>query len=96
MLNVNNVKTDNFKKQVELEELLIFLKDRIKDNPVPLGQRLLGPDEVAEFLGVSKRSVLENYSLQADFPRTIKLPSKSANGQPRWKAKEIIAWVDSL
>lgn len=63
---------------------------------VPLNRAIWSPDDVAEYLRVAKRTVVEHYSKQPDFPKAIQLPSKGKNGQLRWKAAEVIKWAESL
>lgn len=51
--------------------------------------------DVAVYLKVTPRQVLERYAAMPGFPKAIRLPSPSGGlGHPRWKAKEIIAWTE--
>jgi predicted DNA-binding transcriptional regulator AlpA len=51
--------------------------------------------DVAAYLKVKPRQVLERYARLTGFPKAIRLPSPSGgHGHPRWKAKEIAAWAD--
>jgi hypothetical protein len=47
-------------------------------------------------LKVGPRQVVDRYSNLPGFPEAIRLPSERGQGRKRWKAGEIIAWVDQL
>jgi predicted DNA-binding transcriptional regulator AlpA len=72
-----------------------ILGDRLA-RKIPIEHELWDGEQMAEYLKVSKRQVLERYAAQPGFPRAIRLPSDNGNGQRRWKAKEIIAWAEGL
>lgn len=59
---------------------------------VPIEVDLWGPDEIAAYLKVSRRTVAERYAARPDFPKCYRLPGEK--GQLRWKAKEIMAWAE--
>lgn len=66
-------------------------------NPsIPLRVDLWGAKQIAAYLKVSPRQVLERYALLSGFPLPIRLPSATGKrGNPRWKAWEVIQWVES-
>lgn len=52
--------------------------------------------ECGAYLKVSPRQVLERYAPLPEFPRAIRLPSVGGGrGQPRYLAREVIAWAES-
>jgi predicted DNA-binding transcriptional regulator AlpA len=57
-------------------------------------ERLWTPADVAAYLGVSKRTVAERYAARPDFPSAIRLPSDSGHGLMRWKAGDVMRWVE--
>jgi hypothetical protein len=61
---------------------------------IPVTIDLWRAREVAAYLKVTPRHVLERYAIMPGFPAPIRLPSPSGIGHPRWKAKEIIAWTE--
>ena len=65
---------------------------------IPLRIDLWGAKQIAAYLKVTPRQVLERYALLPGFPRAIRLPSISGKrgAPPRWKAWEIIKWVESF
>jgi len=67
----------------------------IQKSDIPLSVALWNAETIAAFLQVSPRQVLERYAPMPGFPQAIRLPSVSAKkGHPRWKAEEIIDWVN--
>jgi predicted DNA-binding transcriptional regulator AlpA len=50
--------------------------------------------QIAEELDMSINSVRNYVTKKPGFPAPIRLPSKTGKGHPRWKANEVIAWVE--
>jgi predicted DNA-binding transcriptional regulator AlpA len=50
--------------------------------------------QIAEELDMSINSVRNYVTKKPGFPSPIRLPSKTGKGHPRWKAKEVIDWVE--
>ncbi len=62
---------------------------------IPIEFDLWGSAEIAAYLKVSSKHVLDRYAPMTDFPLAIRLPTQNGgHGQPRWKASEIIAWAE--
>jgi len=62
-----------------------------------MNDRLLKPEEVAEYLGVCTRQVVERYAPMPDFPKAVVLPSPSkAKAHRRWLQSDIENWIRSL
>lgn len=62
---------------------------------IPLAVDLWSHAEIAAYLKVEPRQVGDRYVLLPGFPRAIRLPSQGrGRGHPRYKAAEIIAWVE--
>lgn len=57
-------------------------------NP-PWEQVLWTPDQIAEYLSVSPRTVAEKYAPRPDFPRAL----RPGGGHPRWLAHEVCTWA---
>ncbi|MCG7865447.1 MAG: helix-turn-helix domain-containing protein [Candidatus Thiodiazotropha taylori] len=67
---------------------------RMTNSPVPPEKDLWGPDEVANYLKVNRRTVAERYAARPDFPKVAKrLPGE--RGQLRWRAKDIMKWANN-
>jgi predicted DNA-binding transcriptional regulator AlpA len=61
---------------------------------VPLNRAIWSPDDVADYLRVARRTVAEKYANDPKFPRPIRLNVTGNRGMLRWKASEIMAWVE--
>ncbi len=61
---------------------------------VPLNRAIWSPEDVGDYLRVAPKTVTGHYACRPDFPEAMRLPSKGKNGRLRWKAAEIIAWVE--
>lgn len=77
-----------------IDQLATALSARIR--PVlPPEIDLWSGKEIADYLKVGARQVLERYAPLPSFPRAIRLPTPDGSkGQPRWKADEVIAWAE--
>lgn len=65
---------------------------------VPLSIRLWSTEAIATYLQRPTQVVRERVVCMPGFPRPIRLPAVSggkAIAHPRWKASEVIAWVES-
>lgn len=66
-------------------------------NRIPIEIDLWDSARIGEFLKVGSRQVLERYAPLPNFPRAIRLPTpQGGNGQPLWKAVEVIAWAEKF
>lgn len=54
--------------------------------------QLLNIHQIAAMCGVSARTI-SRWRVRGDFPETIRLPGIAGN--PRWRARDIEAWIDS-
>lgn len=82
--------------EVELliEKLADAIADRIRP-VVPIEHQLWTTKEIGEFLMISPNKVVERYASLPDFPKRIELPTaEGRKTQPRWKAKDVINWVE--
>jgi len=68
------------------------------DNPmIPLEIALWDAKTIATYLRRdSVKSVLETVVVVPGFPRPVRIPTTRGPGQPRWKAVEVIAYVESF
>ncbi|PRE90143.1 hypothetical protein [Burkholderia gladioli] len=80
----------------DLVERIVSELDRRVKAPVPLDIALWSTKEIGEYLQRPAQSVRERIVVLPGFPAPIRLPS-GENGRsfPRWKATEVIAWVES-
>ncbi len=81
----------------EIEQLVIDSLDKLADRMmIPLSVDIWGPEEIAAYLKISRRTASEKVTKLPGFPQSIYLPSAGrGRGHPRWKAVEVIEWVQS-
>ena len=88
--------------QDTLRALAAALAEQLATHPqpivVPIDVALWTLIEVASFLRVSEQHCRERLASLPSFPRAIRLPSSgpAGRGAPRWKAREIIDWSETL
>ncbi|MEW5710019.1 MAG: hypothetical protein AB1830_14110 [Pseudomonadota bacterium] len=77
-----------------IERLAEAIAQRVSP-PIPLQVDLWSAEEIAAYLKVGRRQVLERYAPLPGFPRAIRLPAPGGGqGHPRWRAAEVIAWAE--
>lgn len=64
-------------------------------SPIPLSVDLWSAKEIATYLKMAERVVIERVVALPGFPQAIRLPTqRGTKGHPRWKASEVITWVE--
>ncbi|OVE47202.1 hypothetical protein [Chromobacterium violaceum] len=61
---------------------------------VPIDKALWSPATCAQYLGVSERHFSERLSLQPGFPEAFNVAAGEKRMDLRWKAKDIMSWVE--
>jgi hypothetical protein len=56
---------------------------------------LLDSVDVAAMLRVTPEVFLRDYATSVGFPKAYRLTKKVGRGHPRWKRREITAWIDA-
>lgn len=64
--------------------------------PIPVEIDLWDAERIANLLKVGVRQVAERYASEPGFPRPILLPNGGAKQNRRWKATEILEWIETL
>jgi hypothetical protein len=79
-----------------LDRIVIELDKRIKA-AIPIEHALWSTKEIGEYLQRPAQVVRERIACLPGFPESIRLPNLDGKGTtfPRWKASEVIAWVES-
>ncbi|WP_244133422.1 hypothetical protein [Burkholderia gladioli] len=78
-----------------VEQIVSELERRLKAT-VPLENALWSTKEIGEYLQRPAQSVRERVVVLPGFPAPFRLPSgEHGRSFPRWKAMEVIAWVES-
>ncbi|PZP63446.1 MAG: hypothetical protein DI596_03010, partial [Azospira oryzae] len=68
-----------------IDRLAKAVAERIS-RPIPIQVDLWSADEIAAYLKVCRRYVIDRYSKLPDFPPAIRLPSAGGRtGHPRWR-----------
>jgi hypothetical protein len=70
----------------------ILAELRRQRTPTGLDAALWDADDVAAYLRVERRYVLERLAIRTDWPRAIRL-TDGPKGSARWRAREVIAWA---
>lgn len=52
-------------------------------------------NEIAEVLKVSKSQVYQRIVPSPSFPKARRIPTVSGKGHPRWRAIEVLEWIES-
>lgn len=77
-----------------IDQLAAAVVDRL-GRQIPIDVDLWGTAEVAAYLKLASKVVSERIVTLPGFPQAIRLPCKGGGrGHPRWKAIEVIAWVE--
>ena len=63
---------------------------------VPVDDQIWSKEQVAEYLGVSPRQVIERYATKPDFPKGFKIGTAKRSSPVRWMAIEVIEWAKSF
>ena len=81
-----------------VELLIQKLADAIadRDKPaIPFEHQLWTTEDIAVYLKVATSRVVVDFASLPDFPGRIELPTgRGRVAQPRWKAIEVIEWVE--
>lgn len=78
-----------------LERIVEELDKRIKPS-IPIEHALWSTKEIGEYLQRPAQVVRERIVCLPGFPESIRLPNVDGGKSfPRWKAAEVIAWVES-
>jgi predicted DNA-binding transcriptional regulator AlpA len=78
---------------IPINELAEEIAERLRQ-AIPLSIALWDMSTIAAYLKVTQRHVGERIVCLPSFPKAIRLPSAKGNSHPRWKAAEVIDWVE--
>ena len=77
------------------EELLEKILEKLNaPPPIPLSIDLWDIASIAAYLKRDPQVVRERMACLPDFPKAIRLPTKTGRAQPLYKAAEVIAWTN--
>lgn len=80
----------------DITHLVEQLAEAITRRPViPIDRQLWTADDVAQYLRVNRRAVMERYAPLPNFPQPIRIPAADNKvSRPRWKAVEVMRWAE--
>lgn len=79
----------------QLEAILERMAEKMQPVKIPLSVELWSTRTCAAYLGCSESNFGQKYACLLDFPAAIRLPQAGGRrSQPRWKAREVIAWAE--
>lgn len=84
------------KEEIDLliQKLAAAIADKIKP-AVSFEYQLWTKEGIGNYLKVDINSVVKRYASLPDFPRRIEIPTAEGRiTHPRWKAIEVIEWVE--
>ena len=76
-----------------VSELLAEILSELRGQRVALGHRLWSADDIADYLRVDRRYVLERLAIRPDWPKAVRL-TDGQKAPARWKAAEVIGWAE--
>jgi predicted DNA-binding transcriptional regulator AlpA len=62
---------------------------------IPIEHDLWGAVEIADYLKMSESHIRQRILPLPGFPQAIRLAYNGRSSHPRWKAIEVIQWVES-
>ena len=63
--------------------------------PLPIEIQLWTTDDIASYLKVAQKSVIQRYASLPGFPKRIEIPTAEGRiTHPRWKAADVIRWAE--
>ena len=77
-----------------IERLAEAVAERVAP-AIPLAVDLWDIALIAQYLKRDPQSVRERIACLPSFPRAIRVPTKAGRSHPLYRAKEVIAWVQS-
>ena len=80
--------------EINVEQLAGFLADKMPPS-VPVDVAFWGKKEIGGCLGLGTTSI-DSLVKRPDFPASYRFPTKGNGSQPRWKAKDVLAWAEEF
>ena len=87
---------DELDARVVIQALAQVLDQKRKLPDIPahcsLANQLWSPEDVAGFLRVRPRTVVDKIQFRDGFPKPVRIPSDN-RGHLRWWAQEVVTWM---
>lgn len=66
-----------------------------QDTPLPIEIQLWTTQDIGSYLKIDPNKVVQRYASLPDFQKRIEIPTAEGRvTHPRWKAVEVIRWVE--
>ena len=66
-----------------------------QDTPLPIEIQLWTTQDIGSYLKIDPNKVVQRYASLPDVPKRIEIPTAEGRiTHPRWKAAEVIRWVE--
>ena len=75
-----------------MERILIDILKELKAQHSAT-RELWNVDDIARYLHLSRSSIQSRVICRKDFPRPVRIPTRSGLGGKRWYAKEVKIWI---
>lgn len=79
----------------KMDRMIEVLQEGKAEPSVPFAERLISAETCGQLMECSSRHFKERIASQPTFPRPARLSlCKGGIGHPRWKAREVLRWID--
>jgi hypothetical protein len=78
------------------KEILAAILQKLKEKSIPIEIDLWDTECIAAYLKCSYATVRDKVLPLPSFPRAIRLQTSNGTSRPRYKAREVIQWAESL
>jgi hypothetical protein len=78
------------------KEILAAILQKLSEKSIPVEVDLWDTEHIAAYLKYSHSTVRDKILPLPSFPRPICIRTANGSGLPRYKAREVIKWAESL
>ena len=78
------------------KEILAAILQKLSEKSIPIEVDLWDTEHIAAYLKYSYSTVRDKILPLPSFPRPISIRTVNGSGLPRYKAREVISWAESL
>lgn len=80
----------------ETKAILRAILQKLSEQPLPVEVDLWDTEHIARYLKYSYSTVRDKIICLPSFPRPIRINTANGTSLPRFKAREVIQWAESL
>ena len=78
------------------KEILAAILQKLTEKSIPLDIDLWDTEHIAAYLKYSYSTVRDKILPLPSFPKPICIRTANGSGMPRYKAREVVCWAESL